>query len=523
MLALNASLPRGRAPRTSGSTWISLRHPIVAAVTLAWVGAACSSLTDVDPTTDRIEVSPATVTLEVGRSATLSAEAFDENGANLTYGTIASGLPVIFDWTSRNGAYVEVDPSGQTVTVRALQEYVDGGSTGWSTVEARVRGRSQPVGTARVQVRPVSNIQVSPSPIEIQVGETVNVVAEATISTGEVVTVPTTWSIQDPSLASQSGAGGSNTTAITGVAAGETTLTATMGTKVSSAVTVVVTDAPESYVRTRFATVDVPVEIDFDLQGNLFVGSNAVDSVRIVRVTPDGNASPFGEKVIDPDALIVDKNGVFSEVGAGGVLVSGADDSQYTSNHVTGIKADGSGNVVLIQSAPPLLSNPSSFAFLSDGTLLVANYGNSTVSVLGGDGSGGYTLDLFYTVPAGGDGLSSMVAAGGSVYVRTGSQTIVELDESGDEVRANLWPAEFSGQPGALAVDVKGDLFDGDLLAAEAGPLGRIHRMDRTTRTWSTVGNLVFEFPIFGMAVSPVDGALYVAEREGQIWRVTAN
>jgi DNA-binding beta-propeller fold protein YncE len=145
------------------------------------------------------------------------------------------------------------------------------------------------------------------------------------------------------------------------------------------------------------------------------------------------------------------------------------------------------------------------------------------VSVLSRDGAGGFTLALFYEVAAGGDGLGSMVSVDGKVYVRTGSQTIVELDETATEVATNLWPATSSRDPGALAVDVKGDLFGGDLLVAEAGPLGRIHRMDRETDTWSTLGNLVFEFPIYGMAVSPVDGDLYVAERDGNIWRVTAN
>ncbi len=521
MSVFNASMIRGHEHGAARSSWPAFRRCLLPIAALAWFGGACSNLTDVDPTTDRIDVSPSTLTLEVGQSATLSAEAFDENGVNLTYGSMASGLPVRFEWTSRNAAHVEVDPSGQTVIVRGLQEYVDGGSTGWSTVEARVQGRSLPVGTARVQVRPVSNIQVTPSPIEIHVGEIVDVLAEATNSTGETVTVPTTWSVQDPTLASVSGALDSNTTSITGLVVGETALIATMGTKVSNAVTVTVTEAPATYTATPFAMVDVPVEIDFDLHGNLFVGSNALDSVRIVKVTPDGDVSPFGDKVIDPDALIVDKNGFLSEVGVGGVLVSGADDSQYTNNHVTGIKADGSGNVVLVESAPPLLSNPSSFAFLSDGGLLIANYGNSTVSVLRSDGTGGFTLYPFYADPAGGDGLGSMVSVDGRVYVRTGSPTIIELGENAGEVTADLWPAGSSREPGALAVDVKGDLFDGDLLAAEAGPFGRIHRMDRVTRTWSTLGSLAFESPIYGLAVSPIDGALYVADRDGQIWKVT--
>jgi outer membrane protein assembly factor BamB len=116
-----------------------------------------------------------------------------------------------------------------------------------------------------------------------------------------------------------------------------------------------------------------------------------------------------------------------------------------------------------------------------------------------------------------------MVSVDGRVYVRTGPGAIVELDENADEITANLWPAATSRVPGALAVDVKGDLFGGDLLAAEAGPMGRIHRMDRATHTWSHLGDLVFDVPIYGLAVSPIDGALYVAERDGQIWKVTRN
>jgi hypothetical protein len=200
-----------------------------------------------------------------------------------------------------------------------------------------------------------------PTAIEVTVASRSLALHQSTTATAAVVMDPPTlraterirWTSSDPSVleVTMETVPGEDAT-VTALGVGTATITAEARTRVSDPVEVTVTEIPVTYTVTPFATVDVPVEIDFDLQGNLFVGSNAFDSVRIVKVTPDGISSPFGNKVIDPDALIVDKTGVFTEVGAGGVIVAGADDSQYTNNHVTGIKADGSGNVVLIESAP---------------------------------------------------------------------------------------------------------------------------------------------------------------------------
>ncbi|HSG09119.1 MAG TPA: Ig-like domain-containing protein, partial [Longimicrobiales bacterium] len=206
---------------------------------LWWASVACPSSTEpgapdlLNPEPDSLKVTPDSVELEVGQSRLVSVQAFDENNANVTAGAS-------FEWSSAHAQYVEVEPSGQEVRVQGLQEWVDGGTTGWNQVTVRIRGRSAPVGRVYVKVRPVDNIQVTPSPLAIQVGESVSVTADATISTGGPVSVSTTWSLGDGAVASVTAQTGSNTATVTGLAPGTTTLRATAGTKESGPVTLTV-------------------------------------------------------------------------------------------------------------------------------------------------------------------------------------------------------------------------------------------------------------------------------------------
>ena len=69
-----------------------------------------------------------------------------------------------------------------------------------------------------------------------------------------------------------------------------------------------------------------------------------------------------------------------------------------------------------------------------------------------------------------------------------------------------------------IAVDTFG-LFGGRLLVATSD--GRLMAMDPGTQALERIGAFIFANPVFGMAVSPTNGALYVAESvTGSIWKV---
>ncbi|HSG09916.1 MAG TPA: Ig-like domain-containing protein [Longimicrobiales bacterium] len=490
---------------------------------LWWASVACPSSTEpgapdlLNPELDRLDVTPDSVELEVGQSRSISVQAFDENQNNVT-------ATASFEWSSAHAQYVAVEASGQQVTVQGLQEWVDGGTTGWNQVTVRIRGRSAPVGRVYVKVLPVDNIQVTPSPLAIQVGESVSVTADATITSGASVSVPTTWSLGNGTVASVTAQTGSNTATVTGLAPGTTTLRATAGTKESGPVALTVTPSATTYARSVFATVPDAITIDFDAQGNLFVGNTGVTMggndvyAHVRKVTPQADTTRFGAAVADPDALLVDRQARVSTLGANALLVTGAYDSQYSNNHVTEIKADGSVTRALVESAPPLLSNPSALAFLPNGDLLVGNYGNSTVTRVRRTGNGALELVPFYADNSAANGLGSVVVLDQVVYVVTGSKKLTALDTAGAVIALDRWPSGGSAKPALLAVDGSGNFGDGLIVAASDGTLWR---MDTSGSQLARVGDFTFTPPIYGVGISPADGALYVLEQSGTIWKVT--
>ena len=135
---------------------------------------------------------------------------------------------------------------------------------------------------------------------------------------------------------------------------------------------------------TVYATVTDPVSLAFDAAGYLYVGRDNAgsgggngDAVRIHRVSPGG--SPVIEygvsAVLDPDAVIVDVNGLFGDAGA---VVVGGFVSNATGGHVTRILPD--------QSVVPLFGpttgwhNPTWFVFDLDGRMLFSNFANPGTS-----------------------------------------------------------------------------------------------------------------------------------------------
>ena len=173
-----------------------------------------------------VTVSPATPTVVVGSSITLTATPKDSAGQPL-YLRVAT-------WSSSNSARATVNSSG----------VVTGVSAGTVTITATIEGKS---GAATVTVAPVpvASVTVTPTAPNVSVGQTVQLTATAYSLTGQVLTGRTvTWSTTAAAIATVSASG-----LVTGVGAGTAVITATIEGKSASS-TVTVSAVPQGQIAT---------------------------------------------------------------------------------------------------------------------------------------------------------------------------------------------------------------------------------------------------------------------------------
>src|SRR6266496_1720827 len=171
-----------------------------------------------------VSVSPASAHVIVGQTAQLTATPKDANGNPLSGRTVT--------WSTSNAAVAAVSGSG----------LVTGGAAGTATITASSEGQN---GTAAITVTvvPVASVSVSPAAPSLQVGGTVQLIATAKDSAGNVLTGRVvSWASSAPAIATISASG-----VVTGVAAGTATLTATSEGKNGTA-TVTVTIVPVASV-----------------------------------------------------------------------------------------------------------------------------------------------------------------------------------------------------------------------------------------------------------------------------------
>jgi uncharacterized protein YjdB len=133
------------------------------------------------PVLTSISVSPSAFSLDVGQTRTLSATARDQ------FGQTMSG--VTFTWSSDNAAVATVSSSGVATGV----------SVGNATISASSAGITG-TSTVNVQPPPIHHIIVTPSFVQVNVGQTVQFSATAYDSQSNVIPgVTFTWSSSDQS------------------------------------------------------------------------------------------------------------------------------------------------------------------------------------------------------------------------------------------------------------------------------------------------------------------------------------
>jgi uncharacterized protein YjdB len=205
-----------------------------------------------------VRVAPATASVLVGASSTLTAEVLDAGGGVMT------GVPVA--WASANSAIATVTDDGR----------VTGVSPGSVAISATASGIS---GSALVSVRavPVASVIVTPAVDSVVVGQSVQLSATTRDSAGVTLTGRSvSWASSAPSIASVSSTG-----MVTGLLAGTVTVTANSEGKTGTA-QIVVGRVPVNSVQIIPSSATIAVGRTAALVAQLFDASGAPLSGRTV-------------------------------------------------------------------------------------------------------------------------------------------------------------------------------------------------------------------------------------------------
>ncbi len=221
MIAYWFSVTRLPASNASRSLWHRTRALLVS---LACVAAmACggdASTTPAAGSINTIVVSPHTLTLGVGSSVALDVTLLDANGQPAS--------PRVIFWSSSDATIARVSASGLVTAV----------APGSAQIAATVQGKSA---VANVVVAPaaVASVQLSTVELRIMTGQRVLITSSARDASGAALTGRVvTWTVGDASIAVVDSTG-----AVTALAPGGTTVTATSEGRTATAV-VFVTSVP---------------------------------------------------------------------------------------------------------------------------------------------------------------------------------------------------------------------------------------------------------------------------------------
>jgi Tol biopolymer transport system component len=209
------------------------------------------------PAVDSVQVVPDSLEVREGYQKTYTASVFDSTGAELTGRVIT--------WTTADPAVATVDPATGVVT---------GVSAGLTTVIATSEGITDGAIVA-VTPAPVDSVQVVPDSADVLVGGTVAYTASVFDSTGaELTGRAISWTTADPGVAAVDPATG----VVSGVAIGQTTLTAT-SEGISDDAIVTVSQIPVDSVLVSPDSAEVRIGYTksftaetFDAEGGLLVG-----------------------------------------------------------------------------------------------------------------------------------------------------------------------------------------------------------------------------------------------------------
>lgn len=192
-------------PRFAPRVAPSIRRALALAIVVP-LAIACHDSTSSDgPDVARIEATPNKLDLLVGETKVVSARALD-----------AAGAPV-----ARKLFWSSATPTVATVTQEGIVSAI---APGTSEIAVSGGGKSTVV-PVTVAGRPAALLRITPSTTSLRVGQSSSLMADVLDATGAVIGGRTiTWSSSNASIATVNASG-----VITGVGAGNTTVTATSG------------------------------------------------------------------------------------------------------------------------------------------------------------------------------------------------------------------------------------------------------------------------------------------------------
>lgn len=201
-----------------------------------------------------VAVAPATALIDVGSTMQLNATLRDATGATL------SGRPIT--WTSGNSAVATVSASGLVTAVAS------GGPTSITAASGTASG------SASVTVQKVvASMTISPTSSTLEVGTTVQLVAELRDAEGNLLTRPTTWVSSSPALATVTATG-----LVTGVGVGgPVPITASSGSRQAAATVLVESSVASAVLSPPSLSVEVGRSVQLaatlrDAAGNVLTG-----------------------------------------------------------------------------------------------------------------------------------------------------------------------------------------------------------------------------------------------------------
>jgi len=262
-----------------------------------------ASVTVVPPPVASVTVSPATLNLDVGAYATLTATVRDASGAPIPGKSVS--------WLSSNPAVVTVNPAG---TVTAFAE-------GTAQVTASVDGVS---GSATLTVHTVvGSVVVSPAAAALQVGSTVQLAAVPQSSDGTPLPDrPVTWSSSNPVIATVSTTG-----LVTAQGIGSATISASSEGKTGTAA-ITVSPVPVASVTVAPASQSLPAGNSVQLTATAFDSVGNALAGRSLTWT-SGN----------PAVALVSTAGLVTAVAPGQAVVTATSEGKSGSATITVIAA----------------------------------------------------------------------------------------------------------------------------------------------------------------------------------------
>lgn len=242
-----------------------------------------------------VTVTPVSLTLPVGNASALTPVVTQPDGApaaTVTYGTTTPSVATV----SSAGLIVAVGPGAATITVTATSA----GNTGFAAAS-----RTATV-TVTVTAVPVATVEVAPGNASVLTGATQQLVVTARDAGGQTLTGrAVSWATLNAAVATVSASG-----VVTGMAAGTTTITATVEGIVDSA-TITVLSAPPGITSLAVTPTSATVT----------VGQTRALTSTVTQPT-GAPAATVSYSTSDAGIATVSPTGVVSAVAAGSVTIT---------------------------------------------------------------------------------------------------------------------------------------------------------------------------------------------------------